>query len=698
VPLPKQNCPLLSIFCLAAALACLLACLVAPAKAQPAGPEIQFQGVAVTLHPERHEVTGESNLIYAPGAARRVTLKLAESAKVRYVEIADRRAPFVFEGGALLLDLPEKSAPVPVTISYSATFNDQVAGGPGAGEDPSYGVNGAITREGTFLGDGAYWYPVPYQVPARRLLKVEAPAGTEAISYGRRVSRETSGAVSRSVWEEARPVGALTLCAGPYRIEETSANGIPVYSYLYPGNSSLSPRYLEAVARYLVFYSELLGPYPFEKFAVVENYFPTGYGFPSFTLLGGTVIRLPFIADTSLPHEIAHSWWGNGVEVDLREGNWCEGLVSYLADYYLKERRSPAEGREHRRQLLIDYASLVTPANDFPLSRFTSRVDPSSRAIGYGKAAMVFHMIRNRIGDRAFFDALRELARERMYRPASWSDFVRAFSRSSGTDLSPYMEQWLNRTGGPRLALAEVKERKEGKGWLVSGTIVQTPPLYDLPVPLRLQSDGAPVQETLRVTSERTPFRISSSGRPRRVVLDPDAEVFRVLTPQEIPVTVNSLKGSRSLIGVISENCRCDRETFQNLLASLSQGGAPVYREKEVTGKEAAGHDLLFCGLPVNGLLTPSLPDGVEITANSFSVAGERYQGPDALLLLVTKGNGEGRVAAVFDPLSQAAAAQYAQKITHYGKFGYLVFAGGGNRAKGTPAGADGGVAVSFPR
>jgi hypothetical protein len=698
VPLPKQNRPRVTIFSLAAAVACLLACLVAPANAQPAGSEIQFQGVAVTLNPEGHEVTGESNLIYAAGAARRVTLRLAESARVRFVEIADRRSPFVFDGGVLSLDLPGKSAPLTVTISYSASFNDRVAGGPGAGEDPSYGVNGAITQEGSFLGDGAYWYPVPSQVPARRLLKVTAPAGTEAVSYGRRVSRETSGAVTRSVWEEARPVGALTLCAGPYRIEESSANGIPVYSYLYPGNSSLSSRYLEAAARYLVFYSELLGPYPFEKFAVVENYFPTGYGFPSFTLLGGTVIRLPFIVDTSLPHEIAHSWWGNGVEVDPREGNWCEGLVSYLADYYLKERRSPAEGREHRRQLLIDYASLVTPGNDFPLSRFTSRVDPSSRAIGYGKGAMVFHMIRNRIGDRAFFDALREVARERMYHSASWSDFVRAFSRSSGADLSPYMNQWLNRTGGPRLALSEVRERKEGGEWLVTGNIVQTPPLYDLPVPLRLQGEGAPVQQTVRVSGERTPFRISSSNRPRRVVLDPDAEVFRVLAPQEIPVTVNSLKGSRSLIGVITENCRCDRETFQNLLASLSQGGAPVYREKDLTGKEAAGHDLLFCGMPGQGVLTPSLPDGVEISAGSFSVAGERYQGPDALLLLVTKGQGEGRVSGVFHPLSQAAAALYAQKITHYGKFGYLAFAGGGNRAKGTLSGADGGVAVNFPR
>lgn len=263
------------------------------------------------------------------------------------------------------------------------------------------------------------------------------------------------GAVSHSYWEEAWPVGGLSLCAGPYRIEERRVAGVDLYTYFYPDNASLASSYLDAATKYLNFYSDLFGPYPFEKFAVVENFFPTGYGFPSFTLLGSSIIRLPFIIDTSFPHEIAHSWWGNAIQVDQSEGNWSEGLVTYLADYLLKERRSAAEGRDYRMQFLTDYAALVATDNDFPLSGFTSRVDPASRAIGYGKGAMVFHMIRNAIGDRAFFGALREICRERLYRSATWSDFERAFSRSSGRDLSSFMKQWLTRPGGPRLALSK---------------------------------------------------------------------------------------------------------------------------------------------------------------------------------------------------------------------------------------------------
>ena len=62
-----------------------------------------------------------------------------------------------------------------------------------------------------------------------------------------------------------------------------------------------------------------IGPYPYDKFALVENFWETGYGMPSFTLLGPEIIRFPFILHSSFPHEILHNWWGNSVFVDYAE-------------------------------------------------------------------------------------------------------------------------------------------------------------------------------------------------------------------------------------------------------------------------------------------------------------------------------------------------------------------------------------------
>ena len=88
-----------------------------------------------------------------------------------------------------------------------------------------------------------------------------------------------------------------------------------------------------AAKSYIAFYQKLIGAYPFVKFAVVENALQTGYGMPSFTLLGSRVIRFPFILHTSYPHEILHNWWGNGVYIDRKSGNWSEGLTAYLSDH-----------------------------------------------------------------------------------------------------------------------------------------------------------------------------------------------------------------------------------------------------------------------------------------------------------------------------------------------------------------------------
>jgi len=661
-------------------------------------PAVLNQEIEVALMPSEHLLIGTSTIMLASGR-QGVVLRLSPAAEIESVTVAGSKFPFSFSNGNLSLDIPATAEQrmVSVVVAYRAIFNDQLPQQSASSEDPTYGVHGAITIQGTFLEEAAGWYPAPSSLPQKRSVRITAPAGTEAITFGRRVARSTKDSVSTSSWEEDRPVGGLTLCAGPYRIDERRVAGVDLYSYFYPENAALSARYLDAAARYLTFFRDLFGPYPFEKFAVVENFFPTGYGFPSFTLLGSAIIRLPFIIDTSFPHEIAHSWWGNAIQVDQSEGNWAEGLVTYLADYLLKERRSAAEGREYRLQLLSDFATLVAADTDFPLSGFVSRVDPASRSVGYGKSAMLFHMIRREIGERAFFGALREIYSERRYRSATWSDFTRAFSRSSGRDLSPFMKQWLSRPGGPRVALSNVKRSREGEGWTVSGTVVQSAPLYELQLPLRLETEGALLNKIVSVTQASTSFTFMSPTEPKHLLLDSDADTFRLLDAGEIPATVNSIKGSKQLLAVITGDCRAREGVFRRLLDSLGKGASRVIREDELDEEGRGKNDLIFCGIPKQRSLLPPLPSGINVRSNGFTLNEEGVQLPDGLLFLVLPSSTPaGRITALFQPLSEAAAEKYVSKITHYGKYGSLVFTGGAIRHKGTIPVSAGGSRVDF--
>jgi aminopeptidase N len=225
-------------------------------------------------------------------------------------------------------------------------------------------------------------------------VSVTAPKGVYAVMEGRLETHADEADRSLSIWSVARPSGPLAMFAGRYVVNERMHDKVRIATYFFPANAGLSTRYLDAVQRHIGRYEALHGPYPFAKFAVVENFFPTGYGFPSFTLLGSRVLRLPFIPDTSLRHEVAHCWWGNGVFVDATGGNWCEGLTTYVADYLSKEEHSFEEARGYRLRTLEKYALLAAGAQDFPLSTFRSRYNPASQAVGYGKAMFVFHMMR----------------------------------------------------------------------------------------------------------------------------------------------------------------------------------------------------------------------------------------------------------------------------------------------------------------
>ncbi len=641
--------------------------------------------LTVILFPEKSELEGRDRIEIRLPLSIPVELLLSSHARIRAVRLDGNDLPYTFNRGRLTLapDRKKSSPPVELSIDYTCRFDDPAPVRPLNSDNPGFGVSGTISTRGTFILSGAGWYPQVAHSKESFDLRVVAPADTVAVTAGRLVgiTHQEGGTVSR--WQIDNPPEGLSLSAGPYAVEHQTRNGMTASTFLFPGNRRLSPRYLEASLRYLERYSDLFGAYPFAGFAVVENFFPTGYGFPSYTLLGGRVLSLPFIPETSLPHEIVHNWWGNGVLVDFNSGNWCEGLTSYTADYLNKELKSPDDARDYRRQALRNYASLVSESTDFPLSRFRSRTDPASKAVGYDKTAMVFHMLRQTMGDDAFWNALRDLYRHFLFKHASWQDLQKIFEHHANESLEGFFHQWITRPGAPSLRLENVRQVSDIDGYRTSGRLVQKKPYYDIALALVLETEDGRIGKTLHFAGRQTEFDIRSANRPRMLTADPAYHLFRQLAPEEMPPTVNTLKGSQSIVMVVTD--RLGSSIAMRLARAMGIEPIRTVYEAALSQADIAGADLLFIGLPESAEQLEMLPGELELAPDSFLLAGQRFDGPADVLFFVGRHSElPGRVVSLLHPLSAEAADQAIMKIPHYGRYSYLAFSAGRNRSKGT--------------
>lgn len=646
--------------------------------------EVMAHDLKVRIEPETQDLIGSDTLTLSCPEEQRALLELNPEATVHSVEREAVPIPFKFSAGILEVffgspDSRGKDKTILLTIRYGSKFRDPVPRDPLNTEDPTYGVSGVISEEGVMLLAGARWFPEIPGSPGKVRLQVDLPEGLDAVTSGELKSRRTERGRTLSVWEIDHPIRGLSLSAGPYAVVEGRARGTPTAFYHFRQSQAPVKQYLDAVSRYMELYQDLFGPYPFPKFAVVENFLPTGYGFASYTLLGSRVIRLPFIVETSLGHEVAHSWWGNGVFVDYRKGNWSEGITTYVADHLFKERSSEEEGREYRWQMLRNYSNLVSPQADFPLTDFTGRDSPASRAVGYGKGAMVFHMARRLAGDDAFWKSLSDVYRNKLFQEATWDDFAAALTSNTEKDFHSFFRQWVLHPGAPVIRLEDVRAEKSETGWKVHGSLAQEGRIYWLRIPLRLESGKEFTETKVELNSARVPFVVEAKFAPERLLVDPQVDLFRRLHPAEIPPDVNSIKGSRALTAIMAQGYEgVLAKPARTLLQGLGHGDTTIMAEKDLDPSTLTGRDILLFGYPSRGEFLASLPRGFSIARDHFVLHGVQYRekGHAAFAVLPSPMDGV-RSLAIFLPISDAAAESAARKVTHYGTFSVVIFRDG---------------------
>ena len=548
-------------------------------------------------------------------------------------------------------------------------------------------TSGMIDARGVFLAGQSAWYP---HVEGELLsfdLHLQLPSGWRGMTQGKRLSQQAGGQQAEEHWRCNSPQQEIYLIAGRFSEYSRNTGGVEAMVLLREPDAALAEKYLQATAAYVRLYSDLIGPYPYSKFALVENFWETGYGMPSFTLLGPRVIRFPFILHSSYPHEILHNWWGNSVYVDYESGNWAEGLTSYLADHLIKEQRGL--GADYRRGVLQKYTDYVRRRQEFPLTAFRSRHSAVSEAVGYGKTLMLFHMLRRQLGDAAFTQGLQALYRQQRFRVTGFDDVEAVFSSVAGYPLDTFFAQWVDRSGAPSLRVSEARARHAGDRHLLSAVIEQTQPGpgYTLRVPLAVQLEGveAAWQTEVLLDKKTLQLELELPAAPLRLDIDAEFDVFRRLDRNEIPPAISQAMGAEHVMLVLPAAAPAALRSAFAALAAAWQAGDPdrfsivADRDLEKLPDDRAvwlfGWDNRFRKQINDALGGYAFSDaGDTLTIAGRPLARSRHA---VVVMARHPGNPDQALGwlAADDP---AALAGLGRKLPHYGGYSYLAFSGSG--------------------
>jgi hypothetical protein len=244
-----------------------------------------------------------------------------------------------------------------------------------------------------------------------------------------------------------------------------------------------------------------------------------------------------------LANTIAHQWWGCEISPHGLGDAWITNGMSRYGELMYVEDES---GKSALRAALEDVAAGALAYDTVPLSS-TSRLDPFSpqfQSMTLEKGAMIFHMLRGEVGDKAFLAILKGTLSQFTDTSVRTEDFEKVSEELSQQQLLPFFSQWVDGTGAPSFTNKYAVYRLgNNKGFRTIGEINQDLDLFRMPVELRVETDGKTENQKIDVVGTDTQYVVDTFGRPRRISVDPGDWVLK--TTPDLQVRIAILKGQQ---------------------------------------------------------------------------------------------------------------------------------------------------------
>ena len=529
-------------------------CLAFTTRAQEReveGYQIIAHRASVYLTPEANSISCVDTIsIRLPSTTpTQITLNLFRPFEIKKVTMNGRNASFKRSRDAISIEGIPSAHEVDIVLWYATRT-------PFRTETTAMTNERAILREEEILPQGQ-----------RALefvrLNLVVPKGWETVTVGRLVARDSTETSSIFTWESDVPLPMIgAICAGRYWTLEDKASGVSVH--LFQEDSSAATRVLAQAKDVLRFYNQRFTPYRFPKLAIVEiEDWVSGpnvlaVAVPSFVM----VKQIAFTTDDAfnqakaiLPHEIAHQWWPATVFVNEKDLPFlAEGMCEYSSILY-----NESSGIKTIRDTLSHHPFLrplinhLLKGKDVPLQQAT---DMRSLYTQYLKASYVHNMLRRIVGDSVFFRLYHEFAERYASRQASLEDFSRLADELSGKKLDWFFDQWVRKSGVPRLKMYNVRFAQNDSVWRTQGRVrVVGYDKYTVVADVGVETASGVNKtrvviggDSLGVYRNDVPFEVITQETPLRAMLDPDGDVLKI---QKLPPKFSTLREPSDALFII---------------------------------------------------------------------------------------------------------------------------------------------------
>jgi aminopeptidase N len=387
-----------------------------------------------------------------------------------------------------------------------------------------------------------YWIPCIDEPDQRQTTEivVTVPEGFEAVSNGKLVQRQGNPADKTTTFdwrqEIPHPSYLVTLVVGQFDVVRHEWEGIPVLYYVPKGHGAEAEPTYGKTPEMLTYFSQRFGVrYPWAKYAQVTCFqFGGGMENTSATTMGDRILRdqrslLDRTAESVVSHELAHQWFGDMLTCRDWSHTWLnEGFASYaeaLWDQHSRGRDEYAYNMDGKAKRAIR-AGKERPVLDRRYPSAQSMFDDRS----YPKGAWIVHMLRNRLGEEAFWKGIQRYATEHQFKSVETFDLRRSLERTTGRDLERFFYDWVERPGNPDLEVASeyVPESQQARLTIKQ---TQSGEPFEFPLKMVLTCAGAkePVVLDEMMSEKELNVRLPLPGPLERIDVDPDLAILTEL-------------------------------------------------------------------------------------------------------------------------------------------------------------------------